>query len=311
MAGSLHSCSYVNNNFGDAKCRALFSQGYIVVPVPYFDADGDINGLDLTANPALNAAYFQGKVTESQVTAWRPTPPILDFKTERADVVTQDFNNGLTKIRVSDGLRTVGFIFGENAPITKRKIESMNKDNWGFYLIDKKGNLIGSRREGTPYKILDPIRIQLGSITDKFTFPGDQTIQMNMVAFTVDPSFDDADIAMIEAGTMTYDLRTLTGLIDADLIRNTAINVSSTGFAIVADTLQGSVNQPILIEGLVKADFVDTNQTTGATITITTVTETAPGYYTFVVPTMTAGVLYKIECTTPGFHINPVYITGV
>jgi hypothetical protein len=311
MAATLHACSYVNNNFGDAKCRALFAQGYKVVFMPYLTSASAINGLDLSAAPALNAAYFSGKVTESQVTAWRPTPPILDFKTERADSITQDFNNGLTKIFVSDGLRTVGFVFGENAPITKKKIESMNKDNWGFMLIDKKGNLVGSRREGTPYKILDPIRIQLGSITDKFVFPGDNTIQANMVGFTVDPSFDDANIAMIAAESMTTDLRTLDGLIDADIIRNTAINVTSTGFAIVVDTLQGTVNNPILLEGLVKADFVDTNQTTGATITITTVTETAPGYYTFVVPSMTAGVDYKIEATSTGFHINPILITGV
>jgi len=311
MAGSLHSCSYVNNNFGDAKCRALFSQAYKVIFMPYFTAAGAVNGLDLSADPALNAAYFSGQVTETQVTAWRPTPPILDFKTERADVITQDFNNGLTKVRVSDGLRTASFIFGENAPVTKKKIESMNKDNWGFMLVDKKGNLVGSRRSGTPYKILDPIRIQLGSITDKFIFPGDNTIQQNMVSFVVDPSFDDADVAMIEASTMTTDLRTLDGLIDADIIQNTNVTVTATGFAVVVDTLQGSVNSPILIEGLVKADFTDTNQTTGAVITITTVTEVAPGYYTFVVPTMTAGVLYKIECTTTGFHINPVYITGV
>lgn len=310
MAGSLHSCGYVNNNFGQAKCRALFSEGYKVIPVPYLTAAGRINGLDLTANPALNQAFFEGKVTESQVTAWRPTGPILDFKSERADPVTQDFNNGLNKIRVSDGLRTVMFGFGEDAPITKKKIESMNKDQWGFFLIDKKGNLIGSRRQGTPYKILDPIAIALGSITDKFVFPSDTEIQMNMVGFTVDQAFDDADIAMIEATSMTYDLRLLQGLIDADLIRNTNISVTATGFAIVADTLQGSVNVPILIEGLVVGDFVDTNQTTGATITITSVTETAPGYYTFVVPSMTTGVLYKIECTTTGFHINPVYITG-
>lgn len=310
MAGILAPCPCgLTNNFNGVACPSVFKQAYGGAFVPYFTTAGAVNGLDLKAAPALNAAYFTALVSAAQAIAWRPLPPILDFKSNREARVMQEFNGGNVKLPVSDGNRSGSFILDEVAPIFKDKLDNL-KDDWGLVLWDKNGNIMGVRGPG--YKQFYPIRLQRRSIYGDFVLADDKTRQNVMCGFTVDPNIKDSDLCMIPAEDLaSYDIRNLRGLIDAEIIQNTNVTQTATAFGVVVDTLQGDINTPMLIEGLVVGDFTLVNQTTGASVVITSVTEVAPGYYSFVVPALTAGVKYKLNATTTGFNIIYTLITGV
>lgn len=309
MAGTVKACSCsLNSNFGTIDCPNLFDVAYKVVYVPYFLSDGTVNGLDLSSDPTLNKAYFDALVNDAQNVAWRPTPEVLNFDSERGEQEYQEFNDGLVKLPTQKGIRPVKFVLAGVSPDFVAKFDGMNCDVWGFYIIDRKGNLIGIN---SGYKTLNPIRIQNRSISGQFVMAKYKGVQEVMVTFNVDSTVKDSDLGSVNYEDMTYDLTTIEPLIDADIVLNTHISQTSTGFAIVVDTKQGSVINPSLIEGLVKADFTLVNTVSGATITITTVTETKAGYYTFVVPSQTTGVVYKLSAVSAGFNINSLNIVGV
>ena len=308
MSLKICRCGYGISNFGTRKCPNLMDVTYKLIFVPYLKTDGTINGLDLDASPALDSAYFLALVNAAQTLAWRPTPQVMNYDSAPGEQQFEDFNDGQVKLPTSKTPRQVKFVIPELPAVFVNKFESMGCEDVGVYMIDESGNLHGMN---AGWKKLNPILVQKRSVYSQLVLPKYKSVQQVMVGFTIDPTMNDGDLGTIQADDMTYDLRNILSLIDADIVLNEAIAQSNTGFAVNADTYQGDIYTPDFVEGLVKADFTLVNQTTGATITITTVTEVAPGYYTFVVPAQTVGVYYKLTCIKAGFNFYPLLILGV
>lgn len=301
-------CDYGIANFGTRKCPNLMDVTYRLVIVPYLKPDGTVNGLDLSAGPALDQAYFDALVDASQTIAWRATPQVMNFDSTPGEQQFEDFNEGQVKIPTNKTPRVVKFVIPELPAEFVNKFESGCSELMGYYVIDESNNLHGIN---SGWKKLDPIPMQKRSLYSQLGLTGYKKTQQVMVGFTIDPTVKDGDLGTIQADDITADLRNLKMIVDATLVLNENINQTNTGFAVNADTYQGDVFTPDFVEGLVKADFTLVNQSSGAAITITTVTEVAPGYYTFVVPAQTAGVQYKLTCIKTGFNFYPLIIVGV
>jgi hypothetical protein len=90
---------------------------------------------------------------------------------------------------------------------------------------------------------------------------------------------------MISSSEGLVDFGTLEGLIDANIALS---SITTTGFVATITTDYGTALTDGKVKGQLSADFSLYNDTDSASIPITTVTETADGVYTFVMPAQTA-----------------------
>lgn len=302
-------CSGGIKSLGVASCPALFDAAYKFVFTPYFKSDGSINETSFAANPALNAAYFAAKIALTLDQPWYPSPEVMNFESERAEAKFESFNNDTVKLFVQNGERTVKGIW-VNVPAKIADIlNEWNCTQWGFYVITKAGELVGM--EGSTYKHLAPIKIQKGSFSSILQQKSNTAImvQKAMVQFQYDISECDGNLKMIDAPSFAtgYDIKQLNGLIN--VVQKPTTAITATTLSIAADTGQGDIYTPILVEGLVAGDFVISNLTAGTTVA-KTLAETS-GKYVLTFSAQTAGDYLKVTCTKSGYQFTIYYINAV
>jgi hypothetical protein len=83
--------------------------------------------------------------------------------------------------------------------------------------------------------------------------------------------------------------------------------ISDLGFTLKLGVESAEVGKTIPVQGLLIGGFVLKEVTpTPSTITITSVTETAPGTYVFVIPTQTSADLLSVTPTKNGYDFSTV-----
>lgn len=294
------ACS-CNIGFGNSKvpgCENVASVTHGLLLVPYFDNAGAINKIDLSVT--LNAAFWAAWIADSDSS--QRLRPFVGKKFQNPDVVRADsqyetFDSG-DMVFIQSGDKKFSGLLPNSSPGVIKFFDSARCQKMGVFLVDIKGNLIGNASE-TGY--LRPFRIQDNSIDAKDVPAKDKTSQRVDVRFNFARTEEDGDIGMILATEIPdIDLLALDGLYDAYGVFS---GITTTALVVDVRTHYGTVLNPDRVEGMVKADFVLTNRGTGATVTITSVTENAitPGIYTFVNPTQTSGHKLKLTFTYAGY----------
>jgi hypothetical protein len=88
-----------------------------------------------------------------------------------------------------------------------------------------------------------------------------------------------------------------------------ATSISTTGFSTELTYDYGTAVTKQKFKGAVLADFTLYNETTTASVTITSVTEATDGNYDFVIPAQTSADVLTLSLSKDGFEMTDLTVT--
>jgi len=292
MAGC--NCNAGLGNTGRPGCVPIQSVTSKLIMVPLTANDGTLNGIDLSAPlPTWNSLV--NETDESK--RWFPLPAFENVELPKAESQFEEANSGRMAF-LREGKRSfTGELWGEDStPTLLGKMKAGRCVNFGVYVVDVTGNLIGSKVGGYLY----PIPVDNQSWNPTFMFATDSTVQKIMLTFDFDRLFDDSTMYMITATEAGIDFNTLSGLIDVNLV--VASQVANTSVTLDATFDYGTALNPILLQGvtgLTDWSIYDvTNQV--AFGNPSAVSESPAGTYTLLA-TFVTGDDYTVSVVKDGF----------
>jgi hypothetical protein len=240
MAGC--NCNAGLGNTGRPGCVPIQSVTSKLIMVPLTANDGTLNGIDLSAPlPTWNSLVNETDASKR----WFPLPAFENVELPKAESQFEEANSGRMAF-LREGKRSfTGELWGEDStPTLLGKMKAGRCVNFGVYVVDVTGNLIGSKVGGYLY----PIPVDNQSWNPTFMFATDSTVQKIMLTFDFDRLFDDSTMYMITATEAGVDFNTLAGLIDVNLV--VASQVATTSVTLDASFDYGTALNPILLQGV-------------------------------------------------------------
>ena len=291
MAGC--NCNAGLGNTGRPGCVPIQSVTSKLIMVPLNANDGTLNGIDLSAPlPTWNSLVNEPDASKR----WFPLPAFENVELPKAESQFEEANSGRMAF-LREGKRSfTGELWGEDStPTLLGKMKAGRCVNFGVYVVDVTGNLIGSKVNGYLY----PIPVDNQSWNPTFMFATDSTVQKIMLTFDFDRLFDDSTMYMITATEANLDFNTLTGLIDVNLVE---VSSSATQVVLEATFDYGTALNPILLQGVTSTSdweiFDVTNQLSLGSPTA--VSELPAGTYTLL-KSLTVGDTYTVSVVKDGF----------
>jgi hypothetical protein len=292
MAGC--NCNAGLGNTGRPGCVPIQSVTSKLIMVPLTANDGTLNGIDLSAPlPTWNSLINEPDASKR----WFPLPAFENVELPKAESQFEEANSGRMAF-LREGKRSfTGEMWGEDStPTLLGKMKAGRCVNFGVYVVDVTGNLIGSKVGGYLY----PIPVDNQSWNPTFMFATDSTVQKIMLTFDFDRLFDDSTMYMITSTEAGVDFNTLAGLIDVNLV--VASQVATTSVTLEASFDYGTALNPILLQGvtgLTDWSIYDvTNQVTFGNPT--GVSESPQGTYTLL-KAFVSGDDYTVSVVKDGF----------
>lgn len=285
------NCNMGLSNTGRPNCVPIQSVTSKTIMVPLKDSTGADNFIDLSsALPTWSTLINEADASKR----WFPLPVFENVDLPKADSTFDEANSG-RMVFIRQGKRSfAGELWAEDSsPTLLGKLQNNRCVDFGVYLIDVNGNLVGSKvGEG-----LYPIPVDNPSFDPKLMFATDTTVQKIMVAFDFDRLFDESTMYMITPTEAGVNFNTLEGLIDVNVTN--AVKTSTTlTFDAVLD--YGTALNPIKFIGAVSADFDLQNLTTGLAVSVTAV-ENTDGNYTLTYTAPTTGNSMELTIAKTGF----------
>ena len=292
MAGC--NCNAGLGNTGRPGCVPIQSVTSKLIMVPLNANDGTLNGIDLSAPlPTWNSLVNEPDASKR----WFPLPAFENVELPKAESQFEEANSGRMAF-LREGKRSFsGELWGEDStPTLLGKMKAGRCVNFGVYVVDVTGNLIGSKVNGYLY----PIPVDNQSWNPTFMFATDSTVQKIMLTFDFDRLFDDSTMYMITATEANLDFNTLTGLIDVNLV--VASQVTTVSVTLDATFDYGTALNPILLQGVTSTSdweiFDVTNQISLGSPT--GVSESPAGTY-ILLKTFVSGDDYTVSVVKDGF----------
>ena len=285
------NCNMGLSNTGRPNCVPIQSVTSKMIMVPLKDSTGADNYIDLSsALPTWSTLINEADASKR----WFPLPVFENVELPKADSTFDEANSG-RMVFIRQGKRSFsGELWAEDSsPTLLGKLQNNRCVDFGVYLIDVNGNLVGSKvGEG-----LYPIPVDNPSFDPKLMFATDTTVQKIMVAFDFDRLFDESTMYMITPTEAGVNFNTLEGLIDVN-VTNAVKTTTTLTFDAVLD--YGTALNPIKFIGAVSADFDLLNETTGLAVTVTAV-ENTDGNYTLTFTAPTTGNAMELTIAKTGF----------
>lgn len=298
---ALCACDSGGGNLGRPTCYSVFGAAKKLIFVEYFKEDGSVNGIDIStdlSSGVLDQTFLDGKIGNLDTNLrWYVTPELKNVVDERADDITEEFND-TSSIFIQEGARSFEGFTIKGDPVFVGNMKLWRCQTSGVFAIDKDGNLEGAE---VVDGILYPVRLQDDSLSASYIKPTDTTGAKTSIKFVVSQLENDEDLRMILASNITADLTGAKGLVDVNA--EAATGISTTGFTVQLFTTYGGMISKQAAEGLLTADFSGAEITpTPGTVTITSVTESlvTPGEYVFVIVAETIGDLLRFGNKTSG-----------
>lgn len=264
------NCNAGLANTGRPNCLPIQSVTSKLIMVPLVANDGTANYLDLTS-PLPTWSDLINEADASK--RWFPLPNFENVELPKADSQFEEASSG-RMVFLRQGKRSFsGELWAEDSsPTLLSKLQNNRCVDFGVYIVDVNGNLVGSK-QGTG---LYPIPVDNPSFDPKYMFATDSTTSKIMVAFDFDRLFDEGTMYMITPTEAGVNFNDLTGLIDVNF--NNAV---VTAGQLVADLAldYGTALNPIKFVGALPADFSITIN--GAPAVLSGVNELVDGKYDF------------------------------
>ena len=251
-------CDAGLSNTGKPNCVTLQSVTSKMVMVALEDGTGVKNFVDVTALPTWSDLINEADASKR----WFPLPIFENVELPKADSIFEEAPSGRKQF-IRQGKRSFAGELWSETPQLLGKINDNRCVEFGVYMIDVNGNLIGSKEGDKLY----PIPVDNQSFEAKLMFSTDTTVQKIMVSFDFYRLFDEASLWLITPEESGVDFNELEGLLDVNFSE-----VSHTTDELVAKlTLDyGTAVNPLQVKGLVLADFSAVDST-GSSVSVSAV----------------------------------------
>lgn len=296
------SCNTTYGNTGTPGCENIMEVARKLIVVPLYSNTGVRNSIDLSAT--LNDAYFTGKINHVDPTQrWYPLPLIENVEDTKNDPIVESFNSGKSVI-VQDGTRIFSAIMPKQAQQLIGKLKQFGCKEFGIFVGDKSGNLIGEiSADGTK---LYPSIIDQNTLDVRLVKSGDTTVQKIMLKFEFSELAKDEDLRIITPSEMdNVDILYLEGIID---VTGVVTGITTTTFNVDLSTIFGTAKTKIKPQGWIADNFVLHNETDNADVTVT-VDETSAGVYDLTYAAQTAGDIMTLNSDKDGYELAELTIT--
>lgn len=293
MAGC--NCNVGLSNTGKPGCVPIQSVTASMIMVPLKANDGTLNFIDLTAPlPVWNDLVNEADASKR----WFPLPLFENVELPKADSQFEEANSGRMAFLRQGKRSFTGELWGEDStPTLLNKLQAGRCVEFGIYIIDVTGNLIGSKVDNGLY----PIPVDAQSWNPTFMFATDSTVQKIMLGFDFDRLFNEGTMYMITSNEAGIDFTTLTGLIDVNLVVTGQTPTTEVVFTASFD--YGTALNPVLFTGAVIADFTLFDNVGLVAVTIDALNEGPNGTYTILqsVNLLTSNQSYTLSVNKDGF----------
>jgi len=293
------NCNAGLSNTGRPGCVPVFGITSSMILVPLKANDGTLNGIDLNATLPV----WSDLINEADASKrWFPLPAFENVELAKADSQFEESNSG-RKAFLRQGTRSfAGELWAEDStPTLLGKLYNVRCVDFGIYIVDVNGNLIGSEVDGYLY----PIPVDNASWDPKFMFATDSAVQKIMLAFDIDRLFNEATMYNITVTEANQDFTKLEGLIDVNFL---ALNVTSTDVTFDAKLDYGTALNKILFKGALLTDFALYNNTTSSSVTLSGIQENVDGNYTLTFTAQTAGDSMILSINKDGYDGEVTFV---
>lgn len=292
MAGC--NCNVGLSNTGRPGCVPLQSVTSKLIMVPLQDNQGNLNGIDLSiALPTWSDLINEADSSKR----WFPIPEFENVELAKADSQFEEANSGRMAFLRQGKRSFAGELWGDDStPTLLGKLSAGRCVQFGVYVVDVNGNLIGSKSNGFLY----PIPVDEQSWDPKFMFATDSTVQKIMLGFDFYRLFDESTMYMITTTEALVNFNDLNGLIDVNLTEVTQVTTASITVSAAFD--YGTALNPIIFQGAnLVADWSLYDNTAFMLIGVpTSVVESPAGTY-LISETLTSGNSYTLSVAKDGF----------
>jgi hypothetical protein len=236
--------------------------------VPLTAADGTANFIDLDAALPTWADLINEADSSKR---WFPLQGFENVELPKADTIFEEANSG-RMVFIRQGKRSFAGELWNETPTFYGKLSNNRCVDFGVYIVDVNGNLIGSKIGDGLY----PIPVDNQSFNPTYMFATDTTTSKVMVAFDFDRLFDESTMYMITPTEAGQNFNDLNGLLDVNF-NNSVVTAGQLVAELVLD--YGTALNPIQFTGAVAGDFNIT--VNGVSATFTGVNEISAGTYDF------------------------------
>ncbi len=289
------------SNTGLPSCLPIQSVTSSLIMVPLKSDTGVLNGIDLSASVPV-WADLTNEADDSK--RWFPLPSFENVELPKADSLFEEANSG-RKAFLRQGVRSFsGELWADDSsPTLLSKLQNNRCVDFGIFMVDVAGNLIGSKKDGFLY----PIPVDNPSFDPKLMFATDSTCSKIMIGFDWERTFDEGTLYMITPEESGINMNDLTGLMDVNF--NDLTQVANTSITFDAELDYGTAYNPISVKGLVTADW-KVADASGSSLAVTSV-ENIPleGNYTLTGAFVT-GVTYIVEINKAGFVGKKTFVAS-
>lgn len=284
------SCATGNGNTGLPNCSEQFGVSIGLGIQNMIAKDGTANSYDLSAT--LGTTFLDSLTNTDKSKRMFPVTDIrnVDFPKEDTQYIT---DNSGQKEEVREGIQSFVAQKWKVPAAYDLKLKQMKCNRNGTWGFTRAG--VWGIRKGN---IWTPVEINAFAPTYKM-----QTAEapaMEMIAFDWNATVNAGELWMVsweELGT-TYEA--MIGLMDANFEVTNAPAAGATttvSYRLTTDYGMGLLTSQT-VDGLLAADFTAYNETTDASITITSVTEVPDDDYDFVLPSQTTSDIVRIDLVT-------------
>ena len=288
------NCEAGLSNTGRPNCVPIQSVTSKLILVPKYANDGSLNSIDLlSALPVWNDLVNESDVSKR----WFPLPVFENVELPKADSQFEEANSG-RMVFLRQGKRSfAGELWSEDSsPTLLNKLQGNRCVEFGIYIVDVVGNLVGSKVGDFLY----PIPVDNPSWDPKYMFATDSTTSKIMLGFDFDRLFNEGTMYMITPTEANQNFNELEGLVDVNVLNE--VEVANTSLTFDAKLDFGTALNPLLFKGATISDFELYNNTTASLVTIAGVVENLPieANYTLTFAFVT-GNSYTLSIVRDGF----------
>jgi hypothetical protein len=291
-------CNSGLSNTGQPNCITLQSVTSRLILVPLKDSTGALNKVSLTTFPT-----WASKFTELDATKrWYPLPVFENVEMAKADSTFEEAPSG-RKVFIKSGKRSFSGELWSQTPTFLSKLESNRCSDFGFYIVDVNGSLVGSKVGNDLY----PIPVDNESFEAKLMFATDASIQKIMLSFDWYRLFDESTLWLITQTEANFDFNNADGLLDVNF---TKVSATATSIVVTAKLDYGTGNNPIPVKGLTSIFFTLINKATGNTINVSGVAENTAieGQYTLTIANTTLGTEVILKLLTVNYEGTSTFL---
>lgn len=303
------SCEVSFLNTGTPNCIPAYKIWKKFIVVALTANDGTDNYI--SSSDTLDASYFSAKTNHVDASKrWFPLPAMKNVESTKADNITETFNDQ-SVLFVQEGVRGINALLVGQGPTMVGQLKTARCSQFGVYAVDGDGSLYGYTNN-TADKLY-PIPVDNNTWAPVWEMPSDTTVQKIKLTFQFDANLQDEYIGQIVSNDITgVNLFALRGLIDVD---STVVSCSQTQLVVKLYTKYGSAFNKLPIEGLAITDFYSSvggtasrlyNVTDSAAVTISAMTESPDGTYTFTYASQTVADVIRITPVKTGYDFTNV-----